>query len=347
MRWLVRLYRPALDFALRLPTVGLSLPPLLLVAGGVTYCWLGSEFLPKLDEGDLWVRTFAPQSISPSESAKITQKVRKIMASFPEVRYVVSQLGRPDDGTDVNGWDITEYSVGLNPREQWTTAHNREALCEAINTKAQGTIPGIDTQFSQYIEDNVNEAVSGIKSELAIKLFGDDPNKLQAIADQIVSIVRSVPGAADVGTDLLLGQPQIQITVDRKAIARYGLAVNDMQTVVATAIGGQAATQVLEGERTFDLVVKLAPKSVADLESIRNIPVYGSNGERLTLGTVAAVDVAAGLALIEREENERRTAIKLSVRDRDLGSRGGRSAAKSQRASPSAHRLPAGMDRLI
>ena len=242
------------------------------------------------------------------------------MASFPEVRYVVSQIGRPDDGTDVNGWDVTEYSVGLIPRDQWKTARNRDDLCDAINRKIRAAIPGIDTQFSQYIEDNVDEAVSGIKSELAIKLFGDDPNKLQAIANQIVDIVRTVPGATDVGTDLLLGQPQIQIIVDRTAIARYGLAVNDVQTVVATAIGGQAATQVLEGERSFDLVVKLAPNAVADPESIRNIPIYGSNGERLTLGTVAAVEMRPGLALIDREENERRTAIKLSVRGRDLGS---------------------------
>ena len=320
VRWLLRLYRPALDFAIRVPKAVYLVAAALLIAGGVTYCFLGSEFLPKLDEGDLWVRTFAPQSISPSESAKITQKVRRIMASFPEVRYVVSQIGRPDDGTDVNGWDITEYSVGLIARDQWTTAHNREDLCDAINRKIRASIPGIDTQFSQYIEDNVDEAVSGIKSELAIKLFGDDPYKLQSYANQIVDIVRTVPGATDVGTDLLLGQPQIQITVDRAAIARYGLAVNDVQTVVATAIGGQAATQVLEGERSFDLVVKLAPKSVADPESIRNIPIYGSNGERITLGTVAAVEMRPGLALIDREENERRTAIKLSVRGRDLGS---------------------------
>jgi cobalt-zinc-cadmium resistance protein CzcA len=319
VRWLLRLYRPALELATGVPRAVYLVAALLLAAGGVTYCFLGSEFLPKLDEGDLWVRTFAPQSISPSESAKITQKVRKIMASFPEVRYVVSQLGRPDDGTDVNGWDVTEYSVGLIPREQWTTAHNREDLCEAMNRKIK-EIPGIDTQFSQYIEDNVDEAVSGIKSELAIKLFGDDPYKLQTLANQIVELIKTVPGATDVGTDLLLGQPQIQIIVDRAAIARYGLAVNDVQTVVATAIGGQAATQVLEGERSFDLVVKLAPKAVADLEAIRHVPIYGSNGERITLGTVAAVDMHPGLALIDREENERRTAIKLSVRGRDLGS---------------------------
>jgi len=337
VRMLVRFYRPALGFALKVPAAVYLAAALLLVAGGFAYAKLGTEFLPKLDEGDLWVRTFAPQSISPSESAKITQNVRKHLATFPEVKYVVSQIGRPDDGTDVNGWDVTEYSVGLKPREEWTTAHSREALCDAMNRKLK-EIPGIDTQFSQYIEDNVNEAVSGVKSELAIKLFGDDPNKLQAIADKIVDTLKKVPGASDVSTDLLLGQPQIQITVDRKAIARYGLAVADIQTIVATAIGGQAATQVLEGERTFDLVVKLAPHSVSDLESIRGIPVFGSNGERLTLGTVAAVEVRAGLARIEREENERRTAIKLSVRDRDLGSL----VAEAQQKVNEAIHLPTG-----
>jgi cobalt-zinc-cadmium resistance protein CzcA len=319
VRRLLRFYRPALSFAMKTPKVVYVVGAGLLLAGAVTYWHLGSEFLPKLDEGDLWVRTFVPQSISPSESAKITRRVRQIMASFPEVRYVVSQLGRPDDGTDVNGWDITEYSVGLKPREQWTTAHTREKLCEAMDARIR-EIPGIDTQFSQYIEDNVDEAVSGIKSELAIKIFGPDSTQLQALADQIVDIVKTVPGASDVETDRLLGQPQIQISIDRTAIGRYGLAVADVQTVVATAIGGQAATQVLEGERSFDLVVRMNPKSVADLESIRNIPIFGSNGERITLGTLARVDMRAGLNIIDREENERRTAVKMSVRDRDLGS---------------------------
>ncbi|HUD47822.1 MAG TPA: CusA/CzcA family heavy metal efflux RND transporter [Candidatus Baltobacteraceae bacterium] len=319
VRMLLGIYRPSLALAMRVPKAVYLVAAILLLVGGVIYTRLGSEFLPKLDEGDLWVRTFVPQSISPSESAKITQKVRKIMAAFPEVRYVVSQLGRPDDGTDVNGWDITEYSVGLIPRDKWTTAHTRDALCEAMDAKIR-EIPGIDTQFSQYIEDNVDEAVSGIKSELAIKIFGPDTYKLQAIADHIVDIIKTVPGATDVGTDRLLGQPQIQITIDRAAIARYGLAVADVQTVVATAIGGQTATQVLEGERSYDLVVRINPKSVSDLESIRNIPIFGSNGERITLGTVATVDVRPGLNIIDREENERRTAVKMSVRGRDLGS---------------------------
>jgi len=316
---LLHVYRPALDFAMRSRRVVFGVALALLVAGAAVYYFIGSEFLPKLDEGDLWVRTFAPQSISPSESAKITANVRRRLASFPEVRYVVSQIGRPDDGTDVNGWDITEYSVGLKPREEWTTAKTHDALVAAMANNLK-EIPGVDSQFSQYIEDNVDEAVSGVKSELAIKLFGNDPVKLQAYANKIVDIIKTVRGAADVDTNLLLGQPQIQIAVDRSAIARYGLSVVDVQTVIATAIGGQAATQVLEDERTFDLVVKLTPESVLDVDAIRNVPVFGSNGERLTLGSLATVEIKPGLASIYREENERRTDIKLSVRDRDLDS---------------------------
>jgi cobalt-zinc-cadmium resistance protein CzcA len=204
--------------------------------------------------------------------------------------------------------------------------------------KSLSEIPGISSQFSQYIEDNVNEAVSGVKSELAIKVYGDNPDKLQALANQIVDIVKAVPGAKDVGTDLLLGQPQIQIATDRAAIARYGLSVADMQSIVATAMGGQVATQVLEDARTFDLVVKLAPHSVADLEAIRRVPVLGSNGERVTLGALAAVELRPGLARIVREENERRTSVKFSVRDRDLGSL----VAEAQSKVQAAVQLPKG-----
>jgi cobalt-zinc-cadmium resistance protein CzcA len=260
-----------------------------------------------------------PKSISPSEAARIVNDVRHRLAAFPETINVLSQLGRPDDGTDINGFDVGEFNVNLKPRSEWKTASNREGLADAMD-KSLSEIPGLDSQFSQYIEDNVNEAVSGIKSELAIKLYGEDPVKLQEFADKIAEAVSTVPGAKDVGTDQFTGQPQIQINVDRAAIARYGVSVSDIQSVIETALGGSVATQVLEGERTFDLVVKIAPKAVSDLESIRNIPVFGANGERLTLGALTNAAVRSGLARIMREGNERRIAIKLSVRGRDLGS---------------------------
>ena len=322
--WIVRrllaVYRRLLDWALQARVLPLGTAVIILVLAGIVLARMGTEFLPKLDEGSLWVRGFMPQTISPSESDKIAREVRRILSSFPEVTTVVSQLGRPDDGTDINGWDIIECAVELQAdHSQWTTAKSREGLVKAMNLKL-GQIPGVQFQFSQYIEDNVNEAVSGVKSELSIKIYGEDPNKLQALSDQIVGILKNIPGAADVSAEELLGQPQVQIAVNREAIARAGLAVADVQQVIATALGGATATQVLEGERTFDLVVKVAPKAVADLAAIRQLPVFGANGERLTLGALASVEARQGFSQIWREENARRTAVKFSVRGRDLGS---------------------------
>ncbi|HZR19536.1 MAG TPA: CusA/CzcA family heavy metal efflux RND transporter [Verrucomicrobiae bacterium] len=319
VRRLVRVYRPLLDWSTRRRGLLLGAALLLLGAAGIVLKNIGTEFLPKLDEGSLWVRGFMPQTISPTDSDHLARHVRRILASFPEVKTVVTQLGRPDDGTDVNGWDIIECAVELKDRSKWRTAPNRDGLVEAIN-RSLSEIPGMPFQFSQYIEDNVNEAVSGVKSELSIKIYGNDPNQLQALADQTVDVLVKIPGAADVGTEKLIGQPQVQITIDRSAIARYGLTISDVQQIIETALGGSTATKVLEGERSFDLVVKLAPKSVSDLDAIRKIPVFGASGERLTLAAVTSVDVRAGFARVFREENARRTVVKFSVRGRDLGS---------------------------
>jgi cobalt-zinc-cadmium resistance protein CzcA len=337
VRVLMAIYRPTLAWAQKARYFVLGIAAASLVLMVVVLHYTGSEFLPKLDEGALWVRGFMPETISPTEAARLVRESRKIEASFPEVVSVVSQLGRPDDGTDVNGFDVVESAVTLKPRDQWTTAHTREELCDAMNKKLSA-IPGMSFQFSQVIEDNVNEAVSGIKSELSVKIFGEDPEKLQALANQIVEILKKVPGAADVSTDELLGQPQVQIAVDRGAIARSGLSVNDVQSVVETALGGAVATQVHEGERTFDLVVKMMPEAVADLDSIRKIPVFGSNNERLTLDALTSVEVKPGFSRIEREENSRRTAVKLSVRGRDLGSL----VADAQRRVNAEVKLPTG-----
>ncbi|MBI3867000.1 MAG: efflux RND transporter permease subunit [Verrucomicrobia bacterium] len=319
VRWLLRLYRPALERTLNARKRVIALALAGLAGAGVVFCFVGSEFLPKLDEGALWVRVFMPQSISPSESSRIVKEVRGILGRFPEVKAVMSQQGRPDDGTDVNGFDTGEFYVDLNPRSAWKTAATREELVERMNQSLED-IPGLEFTFSQVIEDNVNEAVSGIKGELGIKVFGEDPTVLQSLADRIAETLRSVPGAADVGREKLLGQPQVQITIDRSAISRVGLSVSDVQSVIETAMGGAVATQVLEGERSFDLAVKLSPRAVNDLGAIRQIPVFGSSGERLTLGALASVEIRPGFARVYREENARRIAVKLSVRGRDLGS---------------------------
>jgi heavy metal efflux system protein len=339
--WLVerlrRAYRPALDFALRRRGVVLGAAVALLVVAGVVASALGSEFLPKLDEGSLWVRITMPGSISPTEADRITTQARRILASFPEVTTVVSQLGRPDDGTDVNGFDTAEIYVDLKPREQWRTADNREDLSAAIRSRLE-RIPGVELTVSQVIEDNVNEAVSGVKSELSVKIFGHDPATLQALADQVADVLRKVPGTADVAAEQLAGQPQVQIAVDRRAVSRSGLTVDDVQSVVETALGGAVATRVLEGERTFDLVVRMSPTAISDLDAIRALPVLGPNGEKLTLGSLARVEVAPGFARIFREENARRTAVKLSVAGRDLGSL----VAEAQSKVDAAVHLPPG-----
>jgi len=334
---LLRIYQPWLERTLKARTLCLGGAVLLLVIAGAVLTQIGSEFLPKLDEGSLWVRAFMPETISPSGADRLVQQIRNTLVSFPEVKTVVSQLGRPDDGTDINGFDVVECDVELIPRDQWKTAHDRDSLCKAMNRKLS-EIPGVDFQYSQNIEDNINEAVSGVKAELSIKVYGEDPDKLQPISEQIVDILKKITGAADVSAEELLGQPQVQITVDRAAIARTGLSVSDVQQVIETALGGSTATQVLEGERSFDLVVKLAPKAVSDLEAIRKIPVFGSNGERLTLASLASVNVRQGFAQVWREENARRTAVKFSVRGRDLGSL----IAEAQQKVGAAVKLPAG-----
>ena len=337
MTLLLRVYPPVLDRALRAPWIVLCAAGLALIAAGAVLTTLGTEFLPKLDEGALWIHAILPESISPSEADRSVRELRRRLAAFPEVKAVVSQLGRPDDGTDVNGFDQAEIYVDLIDRDQWTTAHDREALVRAMNERLS-ELPGIGLVFSQVIEDNVNEAVSGIKGELGIKVFGEDPAQLEVIADQIVERLAAIPGAVDVGRERLSGQPQVQIAVDRAAIARYGLTVSDLQSVIETAFGGSAATQVLEGERSFDLVVKMAPRAVSDLDSIRAIPLFAPSGERLTLGDLAEVGVRPGFASIYREENQRRIAVKLSVRGRDLGS----VVADAQRSVAAGVRVPNG-----
>jgi cobalt-zinc-cadmium resistance protein CzcA len=321
--WIVnilhRVYDPLLKLALRLRWLFLAGACGLVIIGGIVLANTGMEFLPKLDEGSLWVRCFMPKTISPSEAIRTTREIRQVLAGFPEVRNVISQLGQPDDGTDINGWDVVEFSVDVNPnRNAWTTAHDRDGLCNAMKAKIDAAVPGLDTEFSQNIEDNVNEAVSGLKGEAGVKIFGQDPEKLQSTADKIASILAQVPGITDVSAETLLGQPQVQVTVDRAAIARYGLAVADVQSLVSTAMGGSTATKILDGEKNFDLIVKLDPAYTLDLDAIGRIPLYGSNGELLTLSQVANIQVKNGFNIVLRESNQRRTDVKFSVRDRPL-----------------------------
>jgi cobalt-zinc-cadmium resistance protein CzcA len=315
-----KVYVPVLTMAFKFRPLILIGAAILVVGALFLATRLGSEFLPKLNEGALWVHMDLPESISPTEAARLTKKERLIFASFPEVNTVVSQIGRPDDGTDVGGFNMVETYVELLPEEKWKTAKSREELTALMNKRLAEEIPGADFLFSQYIEDNVNEAVSGIKGELGIKIFGQDPDVLQSKANQIAQILKGIPGAADVSPEVLAGQPQIQATVDRKAVARYGLGIGDVDSLVETAFGGTVVTQILEGEKSFDLAVKLRPETIANLSEIRSIPLFGSNNEVITLGQVSALGLKSGFARIYREENERTIAVKFATRGRDLGS---------------------------
>ena len=239
-----------------------------LAVGGV----IGSEFLPHLDEGSLWVRGTLAPSTGPSEGIRVANQARVLLASFPEVTETTSQVGRPDDGTDTTGFFNTEYFVGLKPKEQWRPVfhQNKDELIAAMNRQL-GKIPGVVWGFSQPIEDNMEEAVSGVKGELATKVYGDDLKVLEEKADQIVSIMRTVRGIEDLGVFRVLGQPNENFEVDRQQAARYQINVADVQDAIQTAVGGNALTQVLQGEQRYDLVMRYLPQYRNTREALENI----------------------------------------------------------------------------
>jgi len=315
--WLRRPYAPALRWCLRRPLVPVAGAAACLALSLFVFTLLGKEFLPELDEGDLWVRAQFPVGISIEAVRPYTREIRERLLKFPEVRVVVSQLGAPDDGTDPEAPDNVEFYVGLKPREEWKNP-DKEKLVEAM-TEALSTIPGITTNFSQPIKDNVDEALAGTKGELAIKLYGPDFFVMDAKAKEIAAVLRDVRGVADLDFDHAPGQPQLQIVVDRAAAARYGINVQDIQDVIEAATKGRVVTEVFERERRFGLAVRLAQSGGDPIGSLRNVAISAPNGERIPLTQLAEFIRTDGLAEIWREGNVRRLAIKWSVRERDMG----------------------------
>ena len=285
--------------------------------GGV----IGSEFLPHLDEGAIWARGTLAPSTGPTAGREIMDKARLIFAGFPEVTQVVSQVGRSDDGTDPTGFFNTEYYVDLKPREKWRAQfHGRkELLIDAMND-AVSKIPGVGWGFSQPIEDNMEEAVSGVKGELALKVFGPDLKDLEAKATEIAGVMSTVPGVADLGVFRVLGQPNVDISVDRAQADRYGINVADVQDAIQTAVGGNPVSQILLGDQRFDLVPRYQPQFRGTIDQIKNIRLLAPSGERVSLGQLCKISVDDGASMIYREANQRYIAIKYSVRGRDLGS---------------------------
>jgi cobalt-zinc-cadmium resistance protein CzcA len=293
---------------------------------------IGSEFLPHLDEGAIWARGTLAPSTGLTDGSRVMDQARLAFSSFPEVKQVVSQVGRPDDGTDTTGFFNTEYFVDLWPKEQWRPVfhQDKEALIGAMDTEVS-KIPGVLWNFSQPISDNVEEAVSGVKGELAVKIYGSDLRTLEAKADEIVNVMRDVRGVEDLGLFRVLGQPNLNLVIDRQAAARHGLNMADVQDAVETAIGGKAVTKVLRGEQVFDLVVRYKEPYRDTKQAIENIRILAPTGERVALSQVTRVETLDGASEIYREANSRYVAIKYSVRGRDLGSTVEEAMARVQR----------------
>jgi cobalt-zinc-cadmium resistance protein CzcA len=316
-------YRVALRWAIRRRAITVGVCALMMVIGiylafgGV----IGSEFLPHLDEGALWVRGTLAPSTGPDEGIRVANQARIVLCSFPEVPDCTSQVGRPDNGTDNTGFFNTEYFVDLKPKEKWRPVfhQDKDELIAAMQRELD-KIPGVLWGFSQPIEDNMEEAVSGVKGALATKIYGDDLRLLEEKADEIVAIMRGIKGVEDLGIFRILGQPNLNITVDRAQAARYQINVADVQDAIQTAVGGNALTQVLKGEARYDLTLRYLPKYRDTRDAIERIRLLSPTGERVSLAQLCKISVSDGASEVYREGNRRYVAIKYSVRGRDLGS---------------------------
>jgi cobalt-zinc-cadmium resistance protein CzcA len=320
--WLTKVYRNCLDWSfahLGLTLgMGVALLAVMLFVGfsGI----IGSEFLPHLDEGAIWVRGTLAPSTGPSTGIEVARRARLMLANFPETTQVVSQVGRPDDGTDASGFYNTEFFVDLLPRSRWRSEFKTKEDLIAAMDKALNQIPGVDWNFSQPISDNVEEAVSGVKGELAVKLFGRDLKVLEQKADELQDVMSKIPGVADLGAFQVRGQPNVNLVVDRAAADRFGINVSDVQDAIETAVGGKAVSQILIGEQRYDLTVRYQEPFRKSVEDISDIRILAPSGERVSLGQLSQIRLEDGASTIYREGNSRYIATKYSVRGRDLGS---------------------------
>jgi cobalt-zinc-cadmium resistance protein CzcA len=326
IRGLRRIYAPAIRFALENRIVTLGVGGVVMVSAVLLGSTLGLEFLPKLEEGNFWIRATLPPSISLEEGNRYVNEMRRVIKSYPEVITAISQNGRPDDGTDATGFFNAEFYVPLKPFDSWPKGVDKENLTTEINGALEAKFPGVDFNFSQTIEDNVEEAASGVKGENSIKLYGNSLEALEQTADQIKTVMSTIPGIEDLAVLNSLGQPTVKIDIDRKRAARYGLAPGDINATVQAAIGGQAAGNLYEdgSDRNFPMMVRLAPEYRQSLDAIQRITIGaqksdGSGIVPIPLTDVASVKLVSGAAFIYREQQERYIPIKFSVRGRDLG----------------------------
>lgn len=310
-------YRVVLAWVLRWPRLMLMLASLLLILSLGLLRVIGTEFMPKLDEGNIWLTVTLPTPISLHKAKEIEQVIRSRIEAFPEARSVLTQLGRPEDGTDPKGFNNLEILVSLQPKATWRFRHKDE-LVAAMNAKL-AVFPGIQLNFSQVIQDNVEEAISGVKGEIAVKIFGDDLKVLQAKADQVVHILQSTRGATDVAAEQQAGLAQVAIAIDRARIARYGINIADVEEVIEMAVGGKTASEMLDGNRRFAISVRLQQDARSSVAALENLVVKAPDGSRIPLAELAQIKVDIGASRIGREENSRRIAIKCNLIGRDQG----------------------------
>jgi cobalt-zinc-cadmium resistance protein CzcA len=324
VRLLHRVYNPALRFALNRRALSVGIGVVFLAVSAFLAARLGSEFLPHLEEGNFWIRAAMPMTLSLQDGEVAARKMREILLRHPEVITVVSQHGRPDDGSDASPFSNVELFVPLKPFDRWPKGVTKDSLTEQIQTEFQNELPGIIFNFSQYIQDNVEEAISGVKGSNSVKIVGPNLQVLTSLAEQVQDQMRQVRGVTDLGIFPVLGQPNLNINVDRANAARYGLNSGDVNSVVQAAMGGAVATSVLEGDRQFDLVVRYTPDARDSVENIRNIKVAYSTGNGtnayIPLSELATISLDTGAAWIYHESTQRFIPIKFSVRGRDLGS---------------------------
>jgi cobalt-zinc-cadmium resistance protein CzcA len=327
VRWMRRFYTPILAFALKRRFVTLGATGLLLLMALIAGRSLGLEFLPHLEEGNMWIRATMPPAVSLEEGQAYVNRIRKLIKSYPEIETIVSQQGRPDDGTDATGFFNAEFFVPLKPEGEWPKGVTKDSLTTELSGRLANEFPGIEFNFSQYIQDNVQESVSGVKGENSIKLFGSDLDVLTKSAAQIKAVMKTVPGITDLAVFSSVGQPTIKIDVDRIAAGRYGLAPGDINSAVQTAIGGQAAGEAYEdnSDRHFPIMVRLAQPYRQSVDAIERLTIGVTNPatntvSQVPLREVASIKLVSGASFIYREQQQRYLPIKFSVRGRDLGS---------------------------
>ena len=305
--------------AFRLRKLIIPLSFVVMFLGIYSFKYLGSEFLPELDEGSIWLRVQTPYSISLEKSVEISKQVRSILMTFPQVKYAVSQTGRPDDGTDVAGFYNNEFSVMLYPSEEWEPKMTKEELIDKMNDKLS-VIPGTNLNFSQPIMDNVEEAVSGVKGSICVKIYGDSLNYMEDNVNKVFNILKNVKGIEDLGVIHNIGQPELDVNLDQQKMALYGVATADANAVLAMAIGGLAASTLYEGIKTFDIRIRMPEQFRKTPEDIGNLLVPTQSGSKVPIKEIATISQKTGPCLIFRDDNERYSALKFSVRGRDMGS---------------------------